>query len=308
MSDLRRRLAAVLHADVVGYSRMMEQAETRTLRELQRSRREIWEPATRRHFGRLVSTAGDAMLIEFASAVAAVACAVELQRGTIGRAAVVPEAHRLRLRIGINFGDVVVEDDGDLFGEGVNLAQRLESLAPADGIMVSSKVRDEVVRKLPGVRFEDAGEHRVKNIARPLRAWRVQFASEAPADALPATPPPPATQWLIVARKAKGKAVEHLLDSRKLDSKEGFVIGRHSRYCSLVLSHDSVSRRHARLTLGHERISIEDLGSTNGTFVDGQKLAPYAATPLRIGSLIRIGQLEFVLAKKQRNRASFAAT
>jgi adenylate cyclase len=307
VSELRRRLAAVLHADVVGYSRMMEQAETRTLRELQRARREIWEPATRRHFGRLVSTAGDAMLIEFSSAIAAVACAVDLQRGTIARAAVVPETVRLRLRIGINFGDVVVQEDGDLFGEGVNLAQRLEGLAQADGIMVSAKVREEVSRKLPGVRFEDAGEHRVKNIARPLQAWRVAFSTDS-AQEMPATPPPPAAQWLLASRSARGKALEHLLDTKALDSKDGLVIGRHSRYCSLVLNHDSISRRHARLSIAHERISIEDLGSTNGTFVDGQKITAYTAVPVRIGSHIRVGDQEFVLAKKQSRQPRFAAS
>jgi len=169
---VHRRLAAIMHADVVGYSRLMEEDETRTLRELQRARRQVWEPAIRRHSGRLVGTAGDAVLIEMASALSAVACAVDLQRATMARAAELPEAQRLRLRIGINLGDVVVEEDGDLFGEGVNLAQRLEALAQPDGIMVSQHVHDQVARKLQGVRFVDAGEHKVKNIVRPVRAWR----------------------------------------------------------------------------------------------------------------------------------------
>jgi len=297
MSELRRRLAAILHADVVGYSRMMEQAETRTLRELQRVRREVWEPAIRRHFGRVVGTAGDAMLIEFTSAMAAVACAVDLQRGTMARAAAIEEAMRLRLRIGVNLGDVVVEEDGDLYGEGVNLAQRLESLAEADGIMVSPKVREEVGNKLTGVAFADSGEHKVKNIRRPLHAWRVVFAPQASRKVAEAAPAPP-TRWRLVGGKAP-KAVEHLLDGRVLGSPDGLVIGRHSRYCGLVLGDDSISRRHARLTIGGERATVEDLGSTNGTFVEGKRLAAFAITPIRVGSHLRFGEVELVLRKER---------
>lgn len=296
MNELRRRLAAILHADVVGYSRMMEQAETRTLRELQRVRREVWEPAIRRHFGRVVGTAGDAMLIEFASALAAVACAVDLQRGTMARAAAVEEAMRLRLRIGVNLGDVVVEEDGDLYGEGVNLAQRLESLAEADGIMVSPKVREEVGSKLGGVDFEDAGEHKVKNIRRPIHAWRVVFAPQASrkvAEAAPAAP----LRWRLVGKAPE--PVEHVLDGRLLGSPDGLVIGRHSRYCALVLGDDSISRRHARLTVGGERATIEDLGSTNGTFVEGKRLTAFAVTPIRVGNRLRFGEVELVLRKER---------
>jgi len=177
MSELRRRLAAILHADVVGYSRMMEQAETRTLRELQRVRREVWEPAIRRHFGRVVGTAGDAMLIEFTSAMAAVACAVDLQRGTMARAAAIEEAMRLRLRIGVNLGDVVVEEDGDLYGEGVNLAQRLGDIV-AGTVVVETRsalsvndtifmnvAREDYHVKFPEVmRLSDRDINTIKNV------------------------------------------------------------------------------------------------------------------------------------------------
>ncbi len=167
----QRRLAAILAADVVGYSRLMGADETGTLSRLTSHRRELIEPAIAAHGGRTVKLMGDGALVEFASVVDAVHCAVEIQAAMAGRNAEVPLERRIAFRIGINFGDVIIED-GDLYGDGVNIAARLEGLAAPGGICVSAKVHDEVLGKLE-LGFEDLGEQPVKNIARPVRVYRV---------------------------------------------------------------------------------------------------------------------------------------
>lgn len=293
MKPVHRRLAAVLHADVVGYSRLIEEAETRTVRELQRARREVWEPAIQRHGGRLVGSAGDAILVEFASALAAVACALDLQRASKARAAELPRGRALHLRVGINLGDVVVEENGDLFGEGVNLAQRLEALAEPDGIMVSQGVRDQVERKIAGVRLIDAGAHKVKNIARPVQAWRIAFDDGADRRH-PATP----HGWWLIDEGGHSESSALPLDAGRLASADGITIGRHSRYCAVVIRHDSVSRRHARLRGSAASVTVEDLGSTNGSFIGSRRLKPFVVAALREGAVLRIGECRFVLQRR----------
>jgi class 3 adenylate cyclase len=166
-----RRLAAVLAADVVGYSRLMGEDEAGTLERLRAHRKELIEPLLIEHHGRTVKLMGDGALCEFGSVVDAVACAVAIQRGMAEREKEVPAGKNVRFRIGINLGDVIVEDD-DIYGDGVNIAARLEALAEPGGICVSRTVRDHVRDKLPCA-FEDLGEHQVKNIARPVRVFRV---------------------------------------------------------------------------------------------------------------------------------------
>src|SRR4051794_21079966 len=144
-----RRLAAILAADVVGYSSLMERDEDRTLARLKAHRRELVEPLIAEHGGRLVKLMGDGALVEFASVVDAVRCAVLIQRGMPEREAEVPEAERIRLRIGINLGDVIREEDGDLYGDGVNIAARLEGIAEPGGICISRTVHDHVHGKVP---------------------------------------------------------------------------------------------------------------------------------------------------------------
>jgi TolB-like protein/class 3 adenylate cyclase len=175
---MNRRLVAVLMADVVGYSRLMEADEAGTLATLKRRRAEILEPVVRDHGGRIVKVMGDGVLVEFASAVSAVAAALDLQRR-------MAEAGAIRLRIGVNLGDVIGEG-GDIYGEGVNIAARLESLAEPGGICIAGNVFDEVRGKLAAA-FEDLGEQPVKNLTRPVRACKVR-----PADGgAPAALPPP---------------------------------------------------------------------------------------------------------------------
>jgi class 3 adenylate cyclase len=166
-----RRLAAILAADVAGYSRLMGEDEAGTLERLKAHRKELIEPLLVEHHGRIVKLMGDGALYEFGSVVDAVACGVAIQRGMAEREKGVPAGKNVRFRIGINLGDVIVEGD-DIHGDGVNVAARLEALAEPGGICVSRTVRDHVRDKLPCA-FEDLGEHQIKNIARTVRVFRV---------------------------------------------------------------------------------------------------------------------------------------
>jgi adenylate cyclase len=166
---VQRRLAAIMAADVVGYSRLMGADEVGTLRALQAHRREVIDPKVAACHGRIVKTTGDGLLVEFPSAVEAVACAIAVQQGMGSRNAGMPEDKRLTFRVGINVGDIISEE-GDIFGDGVNVAARLESLCEPGGLCISRAVRDQVRDKLP-VAFDDLGEQQVKNIARPVRAF-----------------------------------------------------------------------------------------------------------------------------------------
>jgi adenylate cyclase len=162
-----RRLAAILVADIVGYSRLMGVDEAGTLRRLKALRRELIDPRIAAAHGRIVKTMGDGLLVEFPSPVRAVSCAVEIQRAMLGRDAGLPSERQFRLRFGINVGDVVAEPDGDLYGDGVNVAARLEPLAEPGGLCISRSVHEQVRDKLP-YRFEDCGKLELKNIARPI--------------------------------------------------------------------------------------------------------------------------------------------
>jgi TolB-like protein/class 3 adenylate cyclase len=187
-----RRLAAILAADVAGYSRLMGADEEGTHERLKALRRELVDPKIAEHHGRIVKTTGDGMLVEFASVVDAVRCAVEVQQAMPERNTGVVADSRIELRIGINLGDVIVEPD-DLYGDGVNIAARIEALADAGGVFVSNTVHDHVRDRLPFV-FEDLGEQQVKNIARPVRVYRVRevgAAARSPsAPTLPVLPLP----------------------------------------------------------------------------------------------------------------------
>src|SRR6516164_3825079 len=186
-----RRLAAILAADVAGYSRLMGVDEEGTLAELKAIRRELVDPKIAEHHGRIVKTTGDGLLVEFPSVVDAVRCAVGVQRALPERDTGVEADSRIELRIGINLGDVIVEGD-DLYGDGVNIAARIEALADAGGVLVSNTVHDQVRDRLP-LLFEDLGEQQVKNIARPVRVYRVRDvgAAKSPsAQAQPALPTP----------------------------------------------------------------------------------------------------------------------
>jgi adenylate cyclase len=178
-----RRLAAIWAGDIAGYSRLMGIDEEGTLRQLKGHRKELVDPKITEHRGRIVKTTGDGMLVEFASVVDAVRCAVDIQRGMIERNTNVPSEKRIEFRIGINVGDIIIDGD-DIYGDGVNVAARLEALADPGGIMVSRVVHDQVQDKL-GFEFDDMGEQAVKNIARPVGVHRVHLTEQLARAILP---------------------------------------------------------------------------------------------------------------------------
>src|SRR5258705_8568307 len=186
---VERRLAAILAADVAAYSRLMGADEEGTFERLKALRRDLLDPKITEHHGRIVKTTGDGLRVEFPSVVDAVRCAVEVQQAMPERDTGVGPDNRIEMRIGINLGDVIVEGD-DLYGDGVNIAARIEALADAGGVFVSHTVHDHVRDRLPFV-FEDLGEQQVKNIARPVQVYRVRPALTPPPATAPGSPPSP---------------------------------------------------------------------------------------------------------------------
>ena len=188
---VQRRLAAILAADVVGYSRLMGADEERTLAALTHHLKDLIEPMIAEHRGRVVKTTGDGLLAEFVSIVDAVRCAVAFQDGMRERNTGTPENRRIEFRIGVNLGDVIVQDD-DVFGDGVNIAARLEGLAEPGGICVSDMVHQGIGTKLD-LSFDDLGPQRVKNIGEPVRAFRIRHdaPSSAPSSGQSDAPPLP---------------------------------------------------------------------------------------------------------------------
>ena len=195
---VERRLAAVLAADVAGYSRLMGRDEERTLANLKSFRKTLVDPAIAAHRGRIVKTTGDGMLVEFASAVDAARCAVEVQRGMAGQNADVPQDLRIEFRIGIHVGDIII-DDNDIFGDGVNIAARLEGIAEPGGVCISDDAHRQIRGKID-IAFDDIGEQTLKNIAEPMRVWHIRLASEA-APAIRSSPSPIRVQDLALPDK-----------------------------------------------------------------------------------------------------------
>jgi TolB-like protein/class 3 adenylate cyclase len=193
-----RRLAAILAADVAGYSRLMGADEEGTHERLKTHGRELIDPKIGEHSGRIVKTTGDGILAEFPSVVDAVRCAAEVQRAMIDREAGMPGHRRIRFRIGINLGDIIVDGD-DIFGDGVNVAARLEALAEPGGICISRTVRDQIRDKL-AYAFEDLGEQSVKNIARPVRVYALRAEAVADLPAPTVLPIPPISQPGVAPR------------------------------------------------------------------------------------------------------------
>jgi adenylate cyclase len=175
--SIQRRLAAILAADIAGYSRLMHEDEPATVRDL-KSHQSVILPLIGRHGGRIIDTAGDGIMAEFPSVIGATECAVEIQTVMAQRNEEVPESRRMRFRIGINLGDVI-HDDTRIYGDGINIAARLEALAEPGGVLVSNTVHDQVRGKLP-LTFEDVGERQVKNIERPVRMYRLHIPGVSP--------------------------------------------------------------------------------------------------------------------------------
>lgn len=173
LTQVERRLAAIMLADVAGYSALMERDESGTFERVREMRERLVAPTVARYGGRIIKTTGDGFLAEFSSGTAALICGIDIQRLNHSREATRPKPERIQLRIGINLGDIIIDGD-DVSGDGVNVAARLEPLAPVDGICMSGAVRDQIREKLDVV-FEDIGEQHVKNISRPIRAYRINL-------------------------------------------------------------------------------------------------------------------------------------
>ena len=183
---VERRLAAILAADVAGYSRLMGADEEGTLARLKAARKAFVDPAIASYRGRVVKTTGDGMLVEFASAVDAARCSVEVQRAMAAENADVPDDVRIEFRIGVHLGDIII-DDNDIFGDGVNIAARLEGIAEPGGVCISDDVYRQIRGKVENA-WDDLGAQALKNIVEPIRAWRVQLGSQGAAKAQPGSP------------------------------------------------------------------------------------------------------------------------
>ncbi|PTE11996.1 adenylate/guanylate cyclase domain-containing protein [Mesorhizobium helmanticense] len=232
----QRRLAAILACDVVGYSRLMERDERGTLERLKTYRKDLLEPLVSEHQGRIVKLTGDGMLCEFASVVNAVTSAMSIQQALAEHEAETPEEERIRFRIGVNLGDVVYEEDGDLYGDGVNIAVRLESIADPGAVVVSGTAYDHLQGKLDGG-FTPLGDLRLKNIERPVRAYRVETDASASVAAPPPLPSKPSIAVLPFTNMSGDPDQEYFADGLVEDIITGlsrvnsfFVIARNSSF------------------------------------------------------------------------------
>ena len=258
-----RRLAAILAADVAGYSRLIGADEGGTLQALKAIRAELIDPTIAAHNGRLVKTTGDGLLVEFSSVVSALSYATEVQAGMAERNATVPADTRIDFRIGLHQGDVVIED-GDIFGDAVNIAARLEGVAEPGGICVSARVRGDAMGKLD-LGFEDIGQQQLKNIARPLRVYRVRadWTGEAAGAAQPslALPDKPSIAVLPFTNMSADPEQEFFADGIAED-----VITALSCYPSLF-----VIARNSSFTYKGRVVEVKQIGRELGVryFLEG---------------------------------------
>ena len=297
-----RKLAAILAADIAGYSALMGAHEEATVRDL-KAHQSVVLPLISEHGGRVIDTAGDGILAEFASVINAVDCAVAIQKAMVERNVGVEEQRRMQYRIGINLGDVI-HDDVRVYGDGINIAARLESIAEPGGITISGKVYEEVVGKLL-VDFEDAGERSLKNIARPVRVYRVRWVGG---------PPPTAIRKASVARSLVPQRLLGLLGigekgspTRIVSSANGGTTGRPaSRLSIMVFPFRNLSGNPAEdyLADGITEDLTTDLSRMAGSFVIARntaftfkgKLSTFGRSAANLGcgmhSLVASGALE----------------
>jgi class 3 adenylate cyclase len=290
-----RRLSAILHADLAGFVRLVETEEDLTFERLRSARSEIWRPAIEAAGGFLVHSTGDSMLVEFGSAAAAVQVAIDVQERMARFNEDLAEEQRLHFRIGVHLGEVIFDETGhDIFGDGVNLAERIQVLAEPGGIAVSRAVRD-VAKLRDDYAYVDGGEHRAKHVSRLLHIYRVRARTSS------ATVP-------TMQIRIKGVFHFHGVDDtgRKfgfdlemeqlVKRRQSVLIGRDSSQCDVVLLNTSVSRRHARLSVDkNNSLQIEDLGSTNGTSINGKPITPGQFQAVVPGATLRLGDIELAI-------------
>ena len=291
----RRHLSAILHADLAGFVRLTEGEEELTFRNLMSVKSDVWRPAVEIAGGSIVHGTGDAMLAEFGSALAAVTAAIDIQERMARFNELLPEEQKLLFRIGVHLGEVMVDEDNhDLFGDGVNLTERIQSMAEPGGIAVSRAVRD-VTELQVDYAFVDGGEHRAKNVSRPLHIYHVRARVGASRRTTTSVVPHATLRFHGTDLAGRKFGFDLALDRLVEKKAEGFVIGRDFDHCDAVLSHPTVSRRHARLVLVDNTLQIEDLGSTNGTSVDGLAVAAGALRRFQAGARVRIGDIELAV-------------
>ncbi len=291
---MERRLAAIVHADLAGFTRMMEGAETRTFRHLKSAQIEVWRPAILAAQGRMVGTAGDAMLAEFGSAVTAVGASIDIQERMARFNEALDENQRMMFRIGVHLGEVIVDaEDQNIFGDGVNLAARIQALAEPGGIAVSRVVRDLVELKVDYA-FADGGEQQLKNVSRSVQIFHVRHARQTPVGTTTRMLPQITLRFEGPDSAGHKHAFDVALD-KLMNQSQGLVIGRSADQCELVVPHATVSRRHARLSLAGEALQVEDLGSTNGTAINGTVLRAGTPAAIHAGNKLRIGDVELLV-------------
>jgi adenylate cyclase len=295
MARPERRLSAILHADLAGFVGLVESEEDLTFENLRMARAEIWQPTIEGAGGSLVHSVGDAMLAEFGSAVAAVRAAIDIQERMAHFNGGLADEQRLMFRIGVHLGEIIVDEEGhDIFGDGVNLAERIQVLAEPGGIAVSRAVRD-VAELRTDYAYVDGGEHQAKHVSRPLHIYRVRARESAP------TAP---SSSLHLRGRLRFRGAD--LSGRKfgfdleLDElvkrKQSVLIGRDYSQCDVVLLHPSISRCHARLSVGADKnLQVEDIGSTNGTSINGAPITPGLSQPLAPGATLKLGDIELVV-------------
>lgn len=291
---MERRLAAIVHADLAGFTRMMEGAETRTFRHLKSAQIEVWRPAILAAQGRMVGTAGDAMLAEFGSAVTAVGASIDIQERMARFNEALEENQRMMFRIGVHLGEVIVDaEDQNIFGDGVNLAARIQALAEPGGIAVSRVVRDLVELKVDYA-FADGGEQQLKNVSRSVQIFHVRHARQTPVGTTTRMLPQITLRFEGPDSAGHKHAFDVALD-KLMNQSQGLVIGRSADQCELVVPHATVSRRHARFSLAGEALQVEDLGSTNGTAINGTVLRAGTPAAIHAGNKLRIGDVELLV-------------
>ena len=295
MAHSERRLSAILHADLAGFVRLVEAEEDLTFAHLRSARDKIWRPAIESAGGTLIHSTGDSMLAEFSSAAAAVQVAIDIQERMARFNEALAEEQRLLFRIGVHLGEIIIDEtDHDIFGDGVNLAERIQVLAEPGGIAVSRAVRD-VAKLRDDYAYVDGGEHRAKHVSRPLHIYRVR--SRLSAATVQIQPVSLRKIFHFQGADHSGRKFGFGVEVDELVKREqGVLIGRDSTQCDVVLENTSVSRRHARLSAGtNNTLQIEDVGSTNGTSINGTPIAAGLTRPLEPGSTLKLGDIELVV-------------
>src|SRR5262245_40914956 len=295
MSAHRRRLSAILHSDLRGFVRLMEGGEERTVSRLKAVHTEVWRPAIETGGGTVVNIVGDSVLAEFDSVIAAVATAIDIQERMAQFNDLLDEDQRLMFRIGVHLGEVLVDDEtGGIFGDGVNVAARIQNLAEPGGIAVSRAVRDVTALQSNYV-FVDAGEHEAKNVSRPLQIYHVHTRRGGSTQTT-TTVVPQVTLRFRGAHGSRKYAFDVNMD-KLMAKREGMLIGRDFEQCEIVLSDAQVSRRHARLVFADSVLQIEDLGSTNGTAVNGEAVRSGEFQRVQSGARLKIGEIQFTVGR-----------